>query len=80
MTLTITVGALAGFVFGFVQSFLVGLRAGSWAGGTGLAWGFLIAVPSAVAAIWLGWFSVLAALVLATGVLVISLIQISRDR
>lgn len=44
------------------QSLVIGLVAGSRDGGTGLLWGEIIAIPSAVSGIWLGWYSVIVAL------------------
>lgn len=55
MILEVIVVFLLGLVLGFSQSLAVGVRAGTWDGGTGCVWGLLVGVVSAVAAFWLGW-------------------------
>ncbi len=69
----------AGIVFGFLQSFVVGLFARSWSGGIGAMWGLIIAVPSAVSAVWAGWYAIILALILASLTFVLSAFSIYRD-
>jgi hypothetical protein len=76
----IAVVLLFGFALGFLQSLATGIYAGSWSVGTGVLWGIIIAVPSGIAAIWLGWYSLLIVAVVAGFVLALSVMSIFRDR
>ena len=76
----ISIIALIGLVLGFLQSLLAGIYARSWDGGTGILWGLIIAVPSGIAAAWLGWDAIWMAAALALIVLVLSLLSIYRDK
>jgi hypothetical protein len=61
MLMAILCYLLAGFGLGVFQSFLVGLAARSWTGGTGLLWGSIIALTSGVIAMFLGWWGIVVA-------------------
>jgi hypothetical protein len=76
----ITVALIAGFLLGGLQSFIAGLMARSWGGGTGILWGIIIAVPSAIAAVWLGWYAPIVASVISLLVFALTALSIHRDR
>ncbi len=52
----IAVVFLVGLVLGVLQSLLVGIRIGTWDGGTGCLWGLLVGIASGLCAIWIGWW------------------------
>lgn len=61
----VLLGALAvGMVLGTLQSLAVGLRIGSWDGGTGCLWGLAIGLVSSISGLWVGWWSCAVAAVL----------------
>ncbi len=81
MSAQIATAALAGFVFGVLQSLLLGTTlARNWQGGTGCVWGIIIAVPSTIASIWTGWYASLIALALSVAVFLCGTASIARDK
>ncbi len=79
MILQIIIVFAIGFVFGFSQSLLVGIKAGSWSGGTGILWGIIIGIPSSITSVWIGWAGVWVTLIFSLLVFVASMISVSRD-
>jgi len=71
---------ICGAALGILQSLLVGMRAKRWEGGTGILWGLIIGLLSGISTLWLDWHGFTVAIALATVVLVLSLISISRGK
>ena len=80
MLIVIIVALIVGFFSGFVQSLLVGLITGTWDGGTGCLWGLMVAIPSALAAVWLGWWANVLALSVSAFVFALSYVSIKKGR
>jgi len=73
------VAGLVGFMCGFLQSLLCGIKIGNWDSGTGMLWALIIAVVSVIAAVFLGWWSVvLGAAVLSAVVGISTLVSANR--
>jgi len=75
-----TVVFICGAALGLLQSLLVGMRAKRWEGGTGILWGVIIGLLSGISALWLGWHGLIVAIAVATVVLALSLISVSRGK
>jgi hypothetical protein len=75
----IAVSTVFGFLLGAGQSLAVGLYAGSWDGGTGLVWGFVVALPAGLAAVAVGWWGIAVAAALAVSVGAASALTVWRS-
>ena len=80
ITINIGIPALAGFLFGSAQSFVVFLIARRRELGTPKFWGIIIAGLSAIAGIGMGLYAVFLAPVFAGAAFVGSIIRVFSDR
>ena len=80
IAINIGVPALAGFLFGTAQSFVVFLIARRRGLGTPMFWGTIVAALSAIAGIGMGLYAVLLAPVFAGAAFVGSIIRVFSDR
>ena len=74
-----TIAFICGFVLGFTQSLGTGLVAKSWSGGTGILWGLIVGVVSALAAFWIGWQAIWVAFGISLVVFLASVFSIKKD-
>lgn len=74
------VGFLFGFLLGFFQSLLCGRRIGSWQSGIAIAWGFAIAIPTAISAILPGWYCLPVGLALSVAVFSFTKFSLRRNQ
>lgn len=77
---SVILSVLTGFILGFIQSFIVGIFARSWSGGTGCLWGIIIGPVSGVFAYFFDWWGMLFAATLSLIIFASSIGSVLNDR